>query len=171
MSEKERKEIEFRKGDIIHYDDEGIEVRYKNEPWYIKYGNFVCKEDIDKMDPEDIIVVRKFSGNFGWRVANIRKSKEHKEQKEEKEEQKEEKVDFRDTVIKWCRKAIAVGIQDNVLLMIDNEAKVVRSVTVGVLHIGADDFNELISDMQKIGYKLHRISNGDRIIWIEFIGE
>ena len=71
--------VRILKKDLLRYDEEGITIEHKGKEWTVQYGEYVSKEDIDNLDDEDVIYIKKF-GRKGWIVANvIKESGEEKE--------------------------------------------------------------------------------------------
>ena len=83
MENEERKTpyIRVLKKDIKGYDEQGITIEHKGKEWTVQYGAYVGKEDIDRLDDEDVIYIKKYGK---WVVANAVKVK-GEEQKEDRE--------------------------------------------------------------------------------------
>ena len=83
MENEERKTpyIRVLKKDIKNYDEQGITIEHKGKEWKVQYGAYVSKKDIDALDDEDVIYIKKYGR---WVVANAVKVKDE-EQKEDRE--------------------------------------------------------------------------------------
>ena len=69
MEDEERKipYIRVLKKDIKGYDEQGITIEHKGKEWKVEYGAYVSKKDIDALDDEDVIYIKKYGR---WVVAN-----------------------------------------------------------------------------------------------------
>ncbi len=87
--EKEKNKVPYvriLKKDVVRYDDNGLTVMHKGKEWTVQYGEYVNKEDIDNLDEDGVIYIKKF-GRKGWIVANaITENKELEKAEELKKE-------------------------------------------------------------------------------------
>ena len=69
MENEERKipYIRVLKKNVKGYDEQGITIEHKGKEWKVQYGAYVSKKDIDALDDEDVIYLKKYGR---WVVAN-----------------------------------------------------------------------------------------------------
>ena len=87
--EKEKNRVPYvriLKKDVVRYDEEGITIEHKGKEWTVEYGEYVTMEDIDNLDEDGVMYIKKF-GRKGWLVANaIPENKELEKTEELKKE-------------------------------------------------------------------------------------
>ena len=88
--EKEKNRVPYvriLKKDVVRYDENGLTIMHKGKEWTVQYGEYVNKEDIDNLDENGVIYIKKF-GRKGWLVANaIPENKETENNEMEKAEE------------------------------------------------------------------------------------
>jgi len=109
MEEEERKipYIRVLKKDIKNYDEQGLTIEYKGKEWTVQYGDYVSKEDIDNLDDEDVVYIKKY-GKRGWLVANAVKVKreEQEEEKDTETGEEEREIDTLRKELEECREKL-----------------------------------------------------------------
>ncbi len=87
--EKEKNRVPYvriLKKDVVRYDENGLTIMHKGKEWTVQYGEYVTMEDIDNLDENGVIYIKKF-GRKGWIVANaIPENKEMEKAEELKKE-------------------------------------------------------------------------------------